>query len=305
MDNNVVVFNKVLKIYGGVVTALNKASFTIPRGVVAGLLGPNGSGKTTSFKLILGFLKPDDGFVRVFDLDPWVDEVEVRRRIGYLPEKPSYPDARVIDYLRYVARVRGVDVNEVYRVADLVGISRYLYNNTSELSRGYLQRLGLAQALLGDPELLLLDEPTANLDPGARREILGLVKDLGRELKITIIVATHILPEMQEVADYIVFINRGFVVESAPIDQLAKRYRIEAYYIIYTNESRRVASALINLDYVKGVEITDQGVLARIDSFYTDSFEDFIRNDLSNIVSGYKLVKGELGELYEKLSKIG
>lgn len=300
---DIVVFDRVTKIYGGLVRALDNASFNIPRGAIAGLLGPNGSGKTTSFKLILGFLKPNNGKVRVFDLDPWVRESEVRRKIGYLPEKPSYPPIRVVDYLRYVARIRGASREDVIRIAKMTGIYKYLLFETTSLSRGYLQRLGLAQALIGDPELLLLDEPTANLDPAARQEILGLIKDLGRELNLTIIIATHILPELQEVANYIVFINRGKILENGPLDVLTKKYQVEAYYLVYTDQSRELASKFILEDYIKGVEIIDQGLIVRLNSIYSSQFEELL-NKYSSIVHGYKLVTGELSELYEKLSKI-
>ncbi len=301
---DLVVFNDVVKIYNGLIKALDKASFRIPRGVIAGLLGPNGSGKTTSFKLILGLLKPNEGSIKVFGMDPWVNEVEVRSRIGYLPEKPVYPDARVYEYLRFVRRVRGARVEDVIRLAKMFDIYKYLYTRINGLSRGYLQRLGLTQALIGDPELLLLDEPTANLDPSSRREILGLIKDLAKELDITIIVATHILPEMKEIANYIIFINKGRIVEHGPIDELTKRYRVEAYYLVYTDSPRRIASEVIVEEYVKGVEIIDHGLIVRIDSTYSDLFEELLNTRYSTLINGYKLVTGELGELYEKLAKI-
>ncbi len=301
---NIVVFEKVSKTFEGYIHAIKVASFEIPRGVVAGLLGPNGSGKTTSFKLILGFLKPDKGKIRVFDMDPWVNEVEVRRKIGYLPEKPFYPRTRVDKFLRYIAKVRGASSEDVKRIVKLVGIGKYWLSEVSSLSRGYLQRLGLAQALIGDPELLLLDEPTANLDPHARREILGLIKDLGRELGLTIIIATHILPEMQEVADYIVFINKGVTAEYGPIDILTKQYRVDAYYLVYTGRGREIAPYIVREEYVKGIEFVREGLIVRIDSSYSDVFEELIKNRFSEHVSGYKLVTGELHELYEKLSKI-
>ncbi len=301
---DIIMFRDVVKIYNGVIKALDKASFTIPNKAIAGLLGPNGSGKTTSFKLILGLLKPNEGSIRVFGMDPWWDEVDVRRRIGYLPEKPIYPDVRVYEYLRLVRRIRGASREDVIRLTKMFNIYKYLYSRINSLSRGYLQRLGITQALIGNPELLLLDEPTANLDPSSRREILGLIKDLAKELDITIVVATHILPEMKEIANYIVFINKGRIVEYGPIDILTKRYRVEAYYLIYTDQPRRIASELISEDYVRGVEIVEHGLILRIDSTYSELLEELLSTTYQNMIHGYKLVTGELGELYEKLEKL-
>ncbi len=307
--DDVIVFNNVVKIYGSrsySVKALDRASFSVPRGVVAGLLGPNGSGKTTSFKLILGFLKPNNGEVKVFGHDPWMEEVEVRRKIGYLPERPIYPYVRVYDFLRHVARIRNTPLSDVDRIVKLVGLQRYIWNNVKGLSRGYLQRLGLAQALIGDPGLLLLDEPTANLDPLSRKQILELIKDLKKELGITIMIATHILPELQEVTDYVIYINRGRVVEAGKIDELTHKYYVEAYYMVRAREPRRIASRLVLEDYVKAVEIRDKELIVKINSVYKDELLSLLSSpEYSVLVEDIRLVTGELGELYEKLSRAG
>jgi len=305
--DDVVVFDRVVKIYeDGAIPALSYATFKIPRGVVAGLLGPNGSGKTTSFKLIMGFLKPTEGSVRVFGLEPWANEVEVRRRIGYLPEKPVYPHVVVYKYLRHVARLRGYPEQELARVVKLTGLEKYLWMNTKSLSRGYLQRLGIAQALIGEPELLLLDEPTANLDPKSRREMLELIRDLRRELGVTIIVATHILPELQEVANYLVYINKGRVVDYGWVEDLANRYRVESYYFIETRNPRRLATMLIQQDFVIGVELKEDGLIVKINSLYRDMLLNLLSSaEYSIHVQGIRMITSELGELYEKLHGSG
>ncbi|RLG80857.1 MAG: hypothetical protein DRO13_02695 [Thermoprotei archaeon] len=301
-----VVFENVTKIFWGskrVVRALDNASFKIPSKTVAGLLGPNGSGKTTSFKLVMGFLKPSSGKVSVFGVDPWVRGESVRRRIGYLPEKPVYPDVPVYRYLRYVAKVRNASEEDVSRIVRLVGLSGYVWMNTRGLSRGYLQRLGLAQALIGDPELLLLDEPTANLDPLSRREILELIKDLKKELGITIVIATHILPELQEVVDYLLYINRGRVVESGMLEELATRYYVDAYYYIEVEEPRKLASRLVVEDYVRGVEIRDKSLVVRINAAFKEELLRVLSLPEYSIgIRRVEMLTSELGELYEKLS---
>ncbi len=305
---DIIVFANVTKIYGRskAIKALDNASFRIPSGVVAGLLGPNGSGKTTSFKLIMGFLKPTDGKILVFNMDPWIEEYRVRRKIGYLPEKPVYPYVSVYKFLRHIGRMQGVNNKEVERIIKLVGLERYMYINIRGLSRGYLQRLGLAQALIGDPELLLLDEPTANLDPLSRKQILELIKDLKKDLGITIILATHILPELQEVADYLVYINRGRVIESGKLEELTHRYFVHAYYYIETNEPRKLASKIIMEEYVRTIEVRNNGLLVKINSAYKDYLLDLLSSpELSIFVKNIRHVTTELGELYEKLSRAG
>ena len=307
MVGEIIVFERVVKIYAGsFVAALNNASFKIPSGVVAGLLGPNGSGKTTSFKLILGFLKPTSGMIRVFGLDPWKEEYRVRSRIGYLPEKPVYPDVSVYSFLKHIARMRKASDEDLKRIVRLVGIEKYLWMSISGLSRGYLQRLGLAQALIGEPELLLLDEPTANLDPLSRKEILRLIKDLKKELGLTIVIATHILPELQKVTDYIVYIRRGRIIEAGQLEELTHKYYVEAYYYIETKYPRELASKLIVQDYVRGVEIRDNGLIVKINSMFKDKLLSLLSSpEYSMIVSNIQLLTSELGELYEKLSRAG
>ncbi len=303
---DVVVFNNVTKIYGGLkgIKALDNASFRIPSKVVAGLLGPNGSGKTTSFKLIMGFLKPNGGKISVFGMDPWVEEYSVRRRIGYLPEKPVYPHVTVYKFLKHIGRMQDIGIEEVKRIIRLVGLERYAFLNIRSLSRGYLQRLGLAQALIGDPELLLLDEPTANLDPLSRKQILELIKDLKKDLGITIILATHILPELQEVADYLVYINRGRVVEAGNLEDLTHRYFVHAYYYVEASDPRKLASRIILEPYVRAIEVKDNGLLIKINSAYKDNLLDMLTSsELSIYVKNIRHVTTELGELYEKLSR--
>ncbi len=299
-----IVFDNVTKIYrsrAGSIYALRNASFKIPGGVAAGLLGPNGSGKTTSFKLILGFIKPTRGKVYVFGQDPVKEEHKVRSKIGYLPEKPIYPQVKVWTLLRHIAKLRNVASQDVFRIARLTGITRYLDFNIKSLSRGYIQRLGLAIALLGDPEILLLDEPTANLDPISRKEIISLIRDLMSELGVTVIIATHILPELQQVANYIVFIRNGQVVEYGDINTIVTRYRVTAIFRIRVSDPRRLASKLILFDKIKAVEIAGDTLLVKATGEDVDEIQYFLREIVGD-ETRLELVSSELGELYEKLA---
>ena len=299
-----IVFDNVTKIYrsrAGSIYALRNASFKIPGGVAAGLLGPNGSGKTTSFKLILGFIKPTRGKVYVFGQDPVKEEHKVRSEIGYLPEKPIYPQVKVWTLLRHIAKLRNVASQDVFRIVKLTGITRYLDFNIKSLSRGYIQRLGLAIALLGDPEILLLDEPTANLAPISRKEIISLIRDLMSELGVTVIIATHILPELQQVANYIVFIRNGQVVEYGDINTIVTRYRVTAIFRIRVSDPRRLASKLILFDKIKAVEIAGDTLLVKATGEDVDEIQYFLREIVGD-ETRLELVSSELGELYEKLA---
>jgi ABC-2 type transport system ATP-binding protein len=199
----------------GPIRALADVSFTVERGQVVGLLGPNGAGKTTCMKILTGFIAATSGEVTIDGRDIVEHGVEVRRRIGYLPENaPVYPDMRVRDYLRFVARVRGIAPDRIadrtQAVARTVGITGVLDQDIGTLSKGYRQRVGLAQAMVHDPEILILDEPTSGLDPNQIVEIRELIKELGRDR--TVILSTHNLPEVTATCNRILLIHRGRMV---------------------------------------------------------------------------------------------
>ncbi len=187
--------------------ALNNVSFKASSGEIVGFVGPNGAGKTTTMRLILGYYKPSLGNVTIDNLSPIDDRLSVLKKIGYLPENnPLYSEMRVYEYLQFVAKVKGVEDYE--KVAESVGLDDVLRSKIEELSRGFKQRVGLAAAMLGDPEILILDEPTSGLDPLEQEKIRSLIK----RLKKTIIFSTHILSEVEDVATKLVIINNGKVV---------------------------------------------------------------------------------------------
>jgi ABC-2 type transport system ATP-binding protein len=199
----------------GPIRALAGVSFTVQRGEVVGFLGPNGAGKTTCMKIVTGFIAATSGSVTVDGKDVVEDGVEVRRRIGYLPENaPVYPDMTVREYLAFVAGIRAIPKNDIVRrindVAMRVGIVNVLGQEIGTLSKGYRQRTGLAQAMIHDPEILILDEPTSGLDPNQIVEIRELIHDLGRDR--TVILSTHNLPEVTATCNRILLIHRGKLV---------------------------------------------------------------------------------------------
>ncbi len=255
--------------------AVRDATFYVKRGSVTALLGPNGAGKTTTIKVLLGLLRPNSGRVRVLGMDPWTEGVEVRRSVGVLHERPVYPRGfRVRDLLRYVAKLRDLGTESVDRALSLTGLKEYGNTKVSALSRGYLQRLGLAVAIMGDPEVLLLDEPTANLDPAARMEILDLISLLSKELDVTVLVSSHIIPELERICDHAILISRGRVVEQGSLQELAERHGGAVVLEVKVGEPRGLASELISMEGVIGVEIVDGGLLVKLGSHRMKDIEE-------------------------------
>lgn len=204
---------EIHKSYGNV-RAVRGIGFEIPAGIVAGLLGPNGAGKSTAIRIMTGYLPPDRGSVTVAGIDAGRRSLAARRRIGYLPEAaPLYPEMRAIDYLRFRTRLYGVPfrrrgnaVAEAIQRCGLEGVER---RRIGRLSKGYRQRVGLAAAIVHDPPVLVLDEPTNGLDPVQTREVRGLIRELGRER--TILMSSHILAEIERTCDRIIVLARGRV----------------------------------------------------------------------------------------------
>jgi ABC-type multidrug transport system ATPase subunit len=297
----VIAFEGVVKRFGAT-EALRGATFTVPKGVVAGLLGPNGAGKTTTIKIAAGLLRRDGGRVSVLGLDPWEQGEELRERVGVLHERPAYPpDVPVKVLLRHVARIRGLGWEDALQAAKLAGVERYLERPVSALSRGYLQRLGLAIALLGEPELLLLDEPTANLDPSARREVLAAIKTLGEEMGATIVISSHIIPEMEQVCNYAVIISGGAVLAQGSLTDLATAFGAEVEFVARSREPRRLASLLVSEEGVRGVEVEGDRVVARAASSARQRLEALLEKArLEGLALGWELRSRSLGEVYER-----
>ena len=218
----------------GPVTAIRDVSFSVAPGEIVGFLGPNGAGKSTTMRILSCFLPASGGTAKVAGFDVFRESMEVRKRIGYLPENvPLYADLRVQPYLEFVAEVKGVPratrrqrVGEVIERCLIADVQNRLIKN---LSKGYRQRVGLAQALLGDPEVLILDEPTIGLDPAQIAQIRSLIRSLAGQH--TVILSTHILPEVSMVCDGVIIINRGQVVaqgtESELVQQVFPTARVE------------------------------------------------------------------------------
>ena len=245
----------------GPVTAVDDISFSVERGEILGFLGPNGAGKTTTMRVLTGYMPPTEGKAIVAGYDVFEHPIEAKRRTGYLPETPPlYPDMTVGEYLSFVARIKGVpraerkarigEMLEKTRIADMANRA------CGKLSKGYRQRVGLAQALMHNPDVLILDEPTAGLDPKQIIETRQLIKALAGDH--TIILSTHILPEVSQTCQRVVIINRGRVVAVDTPDNLTSRLRgSETMYVQVDAAGADVVSVLQRIPGVTRVGITD------------------------------------------------
>ena len=216
---------KLTKKFGDI-KAVDEASFEVRDGEVLGFLGPNGAGKTTTMRVITGFLAPTKGTIKVGNLDVRENSLEIRKKIGYLPESvPLYDDMKVFEFLRFIAEVRGIEKNKIKNriseMTEVCGLSKVIRQEIGELSKGYRQRVGLAQAMIHEPEILVLDEPTSGLDPNQIAEIRSLIKKIGEQK--TIILSTHILSEVQATCSRGVIINDGKIAASGTTEELQRQ----------------------------------------------------------------------------------
>lgn len=240
--------------YYGTKIALDKVSFRVRKGEVLGFLGPNGAGKSTVMKIITCFLSPTEGTVKVDGFDVFEDSLEVRKRIGYLPEiPPLYPDMTVKNYLEFAAKIKGVGKKalreSVDTVVDKCGLEEYYKTQCRALSKGYRQRVGIAQAMVHDPAVLILDEPTIGLDPIQIIEIRNLIKSFGGEH--TVVLSTHILPEVDMTCERVIIINEGKVVAEDTTKNLRSKIpQTEQIYVEVRGKSERLRS---DLEKIEGI----------------------------------------------------
>ena len=245
----------------GPFTAVNDVSFKVERGEILGFLGPNGAGKTTTMRVLTGYMPPTEGRAIVAGYDILEQPLEAKRRTGYLPETPPlYPEMTVRDYLVFVSKIRGVPRAErkarIDTVMEKTRIADTAKRHCGKLSKGYRQRVGLAQALLHNPEVLILDEPTAGLDPKQIIETRRLIKELGGEH--TVILSTHILPEVSQTCHRVVIINKGRVVAVDTPDNLTSRLRgSEAMYVQLDTLGADPLDALQRVPGVRRVAASD------------------------------------------------
>jgi ABC-2 type transport system ATP-binding protein len=292
-----IVAENIKKVYGRV-TAIDDVSFEVAEGEILGFLGPNGAGKTTTMRILTGYSPPTAGRATVAGFDVMKNSLDVRRSIGYLPENtPLYNDMDVLSFLGFVAQVKGISPGDrgaqIREAMAETGVTAVAQRTIGKLSKGFRQRVGLAQALIGDPKVLILDEPTVGLDPNQIREIRELIKNMaGRR---TVILSTHILPEVSMICARVLIINEGRIVASDAVGELSRRMgKSRQIRLTVKAPVEQLASAL---DGVQGItkvdcrEIQGDDRLCQV-LLETDPVRD-LRPDLSNWIIG----KG--WELYE------
>lgn len=244
---------QVTKLYGDQ-KALDAVSFELNKGEIVGFLGPNGAGKSTMMKILTTYLLPSEGSATVNTFDTQTQRQDVRRSVGYLAEhNPLYLEMYVREYLDFNAKVYAIDKARIQEVINLCGLEPESHKKIGQLSKGYRQRVGLANALLHDPEVLILDEPTTGLDPNQLLEIRRLITQIGKQK--TILMSTHIMQEVEAICDRVIIINKGKIVADKKLDQLRQQ---EQQTVIVAFDYRVEEVALERLDHVKKVVNTHE-----------------------------------------------
>ncbi len=268
-----IVVNNLAKNYGSQ-KAVNNISFKIEKGEIVGFLGPNGAGKSTTMKMITGYLNPDGGKAEVCNIDVAQNPLETKKKIGYLPEaNPLYYDMYVREYLNFMADIHKIEntKHNIEAVIEKVKLSLEANKKIGQLSKGYKQRVGLAAALLHNPEVLILDEPTSGLDPNQIVEIREVIKELGKEK--TVLFSSHIMQEVQAICDRVIIINKGTIVADGTLNTLLKNKQAK--------ELRLEIRENVKFDLFEGIPNITQ-INANTWSFKTDD-EDNLKRKLMEL----------------------
>ncbi len=303
-----IVADKLKKVYSRV-TAIDDVSFEVQEGEILGFLGPNGAGKTTTMRILTGFTPPTSGRAVLAGHDVKNESIEVRKQIGYLPENtPLYREMDVLSYLGFVAQVKGIPpgdrANNIRESMEETGIMDVSRRTIGKLSKGYRQRVGLAQALLGNPKVLILDEPTVGLDPNQIREIRELIKNMAGQR--TVILSTHILPEVSMICERIIIIHEGRIVASDAVGQLRKRLaRSQQIQLTIEAPSDQINDALAELQGIQKIEskesVDSEGLC--VVSIEAEPQKD-LRPDIANRIVGKGWKLFELQSLEPTLEDI-
>ncbi len=285
--------------------AVDNITFDVKTGEVVGFLGPNGAGKTTTMKIITCYMAPSDGDVKVSGVSIHEDQDLIKKKIGYLPENnPLYYDMPVLEYLEFSARLQGVASSNVQsRIAEMVhltGLNKEKHKKIAELSKGYRQRVGLAQAMIHDPEILILDEPTTGLDPNQIVEIRKLIKELGKEK--TVILSTHILPEVEATCDRILIINNGKIVADGSANMLRKQAQGQEILKIEIADAPSKDQLLEELQKIETIAMVDP--LAENQFIINSKIDRSSRRDIFNLCVNKNWVLTEMSPIETKLEDI-
>lgn len=261
---------QVTKVYG-TQKALNNVSFSVEKGEIVGFLGPNGAGKSTMMKILTTYISATSGVAKVNNFDVSTNTLNVQKSVGYLPEhNPLYLDMFVKEYLAFNAKIFKIDTIKINEVVELTGLTPEAHKKIGQLSKGYRQRIGLANALLHDPEVLILDEPTTGLDPNQLVEIRELIKNIGKEK--TVFLSTHIMQEVEAICDRVIIINKGEIVANKTLKEL----RDDKEQVVIVEFDYRVENAFLKkLPNVKSVSNT-HGFVYEITFSTTEDMRSYV-----------------------------
>ena len=296
--------NNLTKNFGDT-TAVNGINIERPRGQIIGILGPNGAGKTTTLRMITGYISPTSGTVLVNGIDASTNSIEIKKHIGYLPESsPIYTDMLVYDYLVFIADIRDIEhskkMNRLLELSDLCGIREVMHMPVSTLSKGYKQRVGLALALMADPEILILDEPTSGLDPNQIAEIRNIIKEIGK--KKTIIFSTHILSEAEATCDRVIIMNKGKLVadDTAEILKESKTVNQVTRITLEPTDSEYIRKTFKNIKDISEIDIEESNSQLKIKLTTTNDS----RSDIYKLIKSQKWILLEMIQEKESLEHI-
>ena len=285
--------------------ALNDVSLTIGKGEIVGLLGPNGAGKSTLMKIITCFIPPTKGTVSVEGYDIWEQSMEVRKRVGYLPEhNPLYLDMYVKEYLGFIGGIhhlKGQELNKrIDEMIEMTGLGVEMHKKIGALSKGYRQRVGLAQAMIHNPSVLILDEPTSGLDPNQLIDIRNLIRDLGEEK--TVLLSTHIMQEVEALCDRVIIINKGVVVANDNIENLTKESDNVLVVEFDGEVTMEMLRSIVGLKQAKSIKGNQWILESKAD---LDIRQDLMRWALNNnvIIKSMQREETSIEECFQRLTK--
>ncbi len=292
----------------GQLTAIDDISFTVQAGEILGFLGPNGAGKSTTMKMITGFLAPSSGSISVCGFDIGTHTIEAQKRIGYLPEgAPCYEDMNPLQFLEFIAEIRGLGTEKqqsVARVVTTMGLESVLTQKIETLSKGFKRRVGLAQALIHNPEVLILDEPTDGLDPNQKHHVRNMIRGLSKD-KI-VIISTHILEEVTAVCTRAAIIANGRIVSDCSPAELEAKSRYAHAVTLHLTEKQSVETKLSELPGVSEVEVSEDGTLLTVltqggQSIY-EQVSELARQESWQVDALY-VERGRLDEVFRKITE--
>ena len=301
MGDFVIQTENVVKRFGKTF-ALNGLNMQVPKGI-SGFIGKNGAGKTTTISIFLGLLKPSGGVATVFGLDCWQDSFQIRRRLGIMHEINAYPSGfSGRRFLEYAAKIYGITrvTPQVTDALKAVGLTHAKDKPIKTYSAGMLKRLGLAQALIGNPELVILDEPTANVDPFGRIDLLEKIKVLNKEQGTSFLISTHILGDLEKICNWLSIIDAGKIVDQGYVKDLATKYSADVYKIEVSNP-RLFVETVQNLNAIEKVWIADGKVYCKVKD--SDAFCGSIPQIVAELklqLNGVQLMVGTIEEIYTK-----